>query len=52
MSAGAGALPTRAHARPPPRPRQACAMGFGLLRPIPLIIYFIRDRLAGTEKAK
>lgn len=30
----------------------ACAHGFGLLRPIGLIIYLIKDKLAGTEKAK
>ena len=30
----------------------ACANGFGLLRPVALIIYLIKDRFAGTEKAK
>lgn len=40
-------------APPPPAPRpQALANGFKTLRIIPLIVYFIRDKLAGTEKAK
>ncbi|KIY93558.1 hypothetical protein MNEG_14404 [Monoraphidium neglectum] len=30
----------------------ALSNGFGILRLVPLVIYFIKDKLAGTEKAK
>jgi hypothetical protein len=30
----------------------ALGTGFGMLRVIGLVIYFVRDKLAGTEKAK
>jgi hypothetical protein len=48
--------PSAQHTHPlkntaPPQ-KKACAAGFGLLRPVPLILYLIKDKFAGTEKAK
>lgn len=33
-------------------PVQALAVGISLLRIVPLVIFFIRDKFAGTERAK